>query len=468
MNDGALSDSIARRGGENFDLFHDYINPHFVQLLGLVGFGRRFVSSSGFELVDDEGRRYLDFLSGYGVHNIGHNHPAVKEALLTVLSRDIPSFTQVECSLLPGLAAEKLAGLLPDGLNRVFFCNSGAEAVDAAVKLARAATGRKRIICCGGAFHGNTLGVLGMTDNAGRRDRFRPLLPGIVRVPFDDLEALSKALRWKDAAALVVEPVLGEGGAIVPDRAYLPRALEICHRAGALLIVDEVQTGLGRTGRMFALEHSGLRPDAVALAKSLGGGLVPVGAMVARDTVFARAYGSLKTCLDHKTTFGGGALASAAVLAALEVVQSEGLVQAAQEQGRHLKAGLRALQTRHETIGEVRGVGLMLGIKFEALAVPGLRGPLRALVPGGLERASAELFAQHVVLKLLKEHRIVTQVAANDLGVLKVMPPLCITREAVDLFLERLDAVLASGGHAAAMVALARELLSNRSTGHNP
>jgi acetylornithine/succinyldiaminopimelate/putrescine aminotransferase len=454
----AIMNQLSERTEENFQLFSDYVNPYFVKLLGLVGFGRRFVSSSGFELIDDAGGHYLDFLSGYGSLNVGHNHPKVRKALQVVLTRDIPGFTQVDCGLMTGLAAEKLAGLLPDGLDKVYFCNSGSEAVDAAVKLARAATRRKRIICCDGAFHGNTLSVLGMTDNPSRKDRFRPLIPGIVRVPFDNRDALAHELRWKDVAAFVIEPVLGEGGALVPHPGYFPDALELCHQHGTLLIVDEVQTGLGRTGKMFAFEHFGIAPDAVCLAKSLSGGYIPVGAMATRGDLFERAYGSLRSCMDHKNTFGGGPLAMTAVLATIGIVQEEELIQNAEIQGGYLKQELDKISQKHHQIKELRGIGLMLGLKFAGVSVPGLE----SVVPNTIEKASAELFTQHVALQLLKTHRIITQVAANDFSVLKVMPPLTITRAAIGHFVESLDAILSDSGYARALLSMARELWSNR------
>ena len=454
-----IASELRARRAESFDLYRRYVNPAFVDLIGLVGYGRRFVRSRGLELEDEGGRRYLDFLSGYGCLNIGHNHPTVKAALRDVLDLDVPGFTQIECSLPTGLAAERLAALMPPGLDKVFFCSSGSEAMEAALKLARAATGRKRVVGCEGAFHGTTLGVLGLMDNASRRDRVHPFVPGLVTVPFGDLEALEGALRWGDVAAFVVEPVLGEGGALPARVGYLAQAQALCRKHGALLVVDEVQTGLGRTGRMFAFEHAAITPDAVALAKSLGGGLVPVGALVARDEVFAKAYGTLATCLDHKTTFGGGPLAMAAVLGTLQVIAEEGLVGNAREMGGILSRRLRDLAARHPQIQDVRGEGLMLGIRFEGFA----KGALDRTLLRRLGSATAELYAQTVALRLMEEHAIVTQVAANDLSVLKVMPPLSVDRAAIDRFIGALDAVLSDGGHAAAALRMAKELVRHRS-----
>jgi acetylornithine/succinyldiaminopimelate/putrescine aminotransferase len=458
----AVAREIARalrlRRVENFDLHRRHVNPGWADLLERSGYGRRFVRAAGIELEDEHGERYVDFLSGYGVLNLGHNHPAVKAALRAVLDEDVPGFTQVECGLLPGLAAERLARTLPGDLEKVFFCSSGSEAVEAALKLARAATGRKRFVACDGAYHGATLGALGLSGRPSPRDRFRPLVPGIEHVPYDDIDALRKTLRWGDVAAFVVEPVLGEGGAVVPRPEFLREAVDLVHDRGALLIADEVQTGLGRTGRMFAFERSGIVPDAVTLAKTLGGGLVPVGALVARDEPFRRAYGSAGRCLDHTTTFGGGPLAMAAVLATLRVIEDEGLVGNAERQGRRLREGLDSLKSKHSSIRDVRGVGLMLGVKFSDAA----RGLLENTPFAKLGAASAALFAQYVALRLIREHRFVTQVAVNDGAVLKVMPPLSVTPEAVDRFVAAVDAVLGDAGHAAAVARLAAEFLKPR------
>jgi putrescine aminotransferase len=444
-----IVDLIDRHSGDGPELYRRFINPGFAKLLELAGFGRRYVSAQGCELIDDHGRRYLDFVSGYGTINLGHNHPDLQQTLRQVLDRQIPSFSQVECSLLTGLAAQALSQRLGPELNRVFFCNSGSEAVDAAVKLARAATGKKRVVACTNGYHGNTLGVLGLTDNPQRRDAHRPLLPGITHVPFGDVEALREVLRWNDVAALVVEPVQGEGGVVVPPATYLSEAQEECHRANALLIVDEVQTGLGRTGALFAYAHGACEPDIVTTAKSLGGGLMPVAAMVAREPVFGKAYGSLRTCLDHRTTFGGGPLAMAAVLATMEIIDRENLVERARELGDYAKDRLRALAQRHDRIEEVRGLGLMLGLRVRPPSLPGLN-------------QAAVLYAQYLAVRLIDDHAIVTQVAANDLTVLKIMPPLIAGRAEIDRLVAALDAVLADKGYAGALVDLARRTMAEK------
>ncbi|MBI5501919.1 MAG: aspartate aminotransferase family protein [Deltaproteobacteria bacterium] len=446
-----------RRAADGPDLWRRFVNPAWAGLLRSTGWERRFRHARGLELEDDRGERYLDFLSGFGALGLGHNHPALKAALRSALDDDLPGFTQVECSALAGLAAERLAALLPAGPHRVFFCSSGSEAVEAALKLARAATGKRRIVACEGAYHGSTLGALSLKGVGAARDRFGPLLPDVERVPFGDLEALRRAVRGGDVAAFVVEPILGEGGAVVPPADYLPRAADAVHARGGLLVADEVQTGLGRTGKMFAFEHSGTAPDIVTVAKVLGGGLVPVGAMIARAEPFDRAYGSARTCMDHATTFGGGPLAMTAVLATLRVIEEERLIERAAGQGRILRRRLKDVASKHPSIREVRGMGLMLGIRVRDAAGGWLeRTPFAAF-----GRASAALLAQYVALRLLSEHRIVTQAAVNDPSVLKVMPPLIVDEAAIERFAAALDVVLADAGHGAALARFASEFVKH-------
>lgn len=456
--DAFIARLLADARGRAFELQRSFVNPGFVDLLELAGYGRTFTRASGLELVDEAGKSHLDFCSGYGVLNLGYNHPAVKAALREVLDADLPGFAQVDCQLLEGLAAQALCRSLPQALDRVFFCCTGTEAVEAALKLARASTHRPRLVACEGAYHGLTLGSLALNGNAAMRAPFEPLTPAAGRIPFDDERALEKVLSRRDVAAFVVEPIQGEGGCVVPRPGFLRAARELCDRFGTLLVVDEVQTGLGRTGTMFAFERDGAVPDAVCLAKALSGGLVPVGAMVSRGTIHSKAYGSAATQGLHSTTFGGGPLAMAAVLATLKVVEEEGLAQAAQVQGRHLEQRLQDLARRRSIIRQVRGRGLMLGLEFQDAS----RGWLDRTPLAALTGASAALLVQAVALQLLNEHRIVAQSAVNAPGVLKVMPPLVVGREQCDRFVDALDQVLEGLGHGTAIARLALEALKAR------
>ncbi|MBN1962974.1 MAG: aspartate aminotransferase family protein [Deltaproteobacteria bacterium] len=443
INEHWLTSLMQMRAKDNLLLQQRHINPSLKELHSIVGFNRSFVKASGSTLTDDKGINYHDFLSGFGVHNIGHNHPQVISALNEILATFSPSFCQISSELLVGLAAEHLSQHLPKDITRIFFCNSGSEAIDAAIKLARAATKKKRIVYCSGAYHGTTLGALSVTDNRRLRRRFGPLIPGVICIPFGNIEALEHVLMNKDIAALIIEPILAEGGVIMPPKGFLTNATALCKANECLIIADEIQCGMGRTGSFLACNRFDFTPDIITLAKALGGGLMPVGAMATRSDIFNRAYGSLRTCLDHTTTFSGGPLAMAAVIATLKVLDDEKLTYNAQEQGTYLKNKLNALRNRHPQIVEIRGTGLMMGVQFADVS----HGVFAKLFLGEIGKASAGLFAQYIALRLIEEHHIITQVAANDPSVLKIMPPLAINQQQCDEFIKALDSVLSEGGH---------------------
>src|SRR5579875_3230180 len=318
------------------------------------------VFASGTTIVDHTGKSYLDFAGGYGVFTLGHRHPRVVAAVRDQLER-IALSGRTMFNPLMGRLARRLAEISPGDLQISFLANSGAEAVEGALKLARAATKRAKIVKTGDAFHGKTLGALSVSGNPTHRMPFEPLLAGIVEVPFGDPDALASAL--EDAAAFIVEPIQGEGGVIIPPPGYLARARELCDRFGALLIVDEVQTGLGRCGLLFACEADGIVPDVMTLAKGLSGGVVPIGAYVARSACWNAAYA--KAPLLHTSTFGGNELACAAALAALDVLFEEDLTANARARGEELLNGLRAIAERYPAvIAEVRGRGLLVGVEL--------------------------------------------------------------------------------------------------------
>ena len=264
-----------------------HVNPQFVRMLHTIGFDRTWVGAEGAYLVDSTGERFLDLVGGFGMFNVGRNNPAVKAALIDALSDDLPHSVQLGVSSYAGELAGQLLALLPDRLERVLFTSSGTESVEAALKYGRAATGRPRVVSAEHAFHGLTLGSLSANGCPEFREGFEPLLEGFARVPFGDLDALEDELRREDVATFLIEPVQGKGVNLPPD-GYLEGAQALCRRYGTLFCVDEVQTGFGRTGRMFALEHWGLEPDLVTMAKSLSGGYVPVGACAMSRSVFER------------------------------------------------------------------------------------------------------------------------------------------------------------------------------------
>jgi putrescine aminotransferase len=314
----------------------------------------------GTTIVDHTGKEYLDFAGGYGVFTLGHSHPRVVAAVREQMERmSLSGKTMFNLPL--GRLAKRLAEITPGDLRYSFFSNSGTEAVEGALKLARAATGRKKIVATYDAFHGKTLGGLSVSGRDAFQDRFRPLLDHIVHVPFGDADALGPAL--VDAACFIVEPVQGEGGVNVPPRGYLQRARELCTQAGALLVVDEVQTGLGRCGALFACELDDVVPDVMTLAKGLSGGIVPIGAYISRPQPWMEAYG--KAPLLHTSTFGGGEIACVAALTALDVLAEENLVENALERGKQLMDGVRNLQQRvPSVVHQVRGRGLLVGVEL--------------------------------------------------------------------------------------------------------
>ena len=425
------------RLAETYDLHRRYVNPQMVRVLEVLDFNRNYVSGEGAYLLDEEGRRVLDFLSGFGVFNVGRNHPEIKRVLHDLLDLNTANLVQMDLGLLSGLLAEALAQATPAGLDAVFFTNSGTEGVEGALKFARVATGREKIIFCRRAFHGLTLGALSVNGNAEFRSRYGPFLPGCEAVPFNDLAALEVALSGHDVAAFIAEPIQGKG-VFIPDDEYFPGVRRLCDATGTLFIADEVQTGLGRTGRMFAIDHWQVTPDILVVSKGLSGGLVPVGAIITRREIHGRVFDTMDRCFAHSNTFGQNDLAMAAGLAALHVLESEGLVQRAAEQGAALLRGLAQLVERYEMLHEVRGKGLMIALQFGEPASLGLKTGWR-LVHG----LNEDLFGQMITMPLLAQHHILTQVAGHGLDAVKILPPLVIGQEEVDRFLEATDAVLA-------------------------
>ncbi len=342
------------------DKYSRHINPGLAKLMAFAGFGLE-VRAEGCHIYDHEGRKYLDCLGGYGVFALGHKHPKVVEAVKRQLDL-MPLSGKAFFNGPQADLAEKLSSVAPEGLEFTFFSNSGTEAVEAALKFAKAATGREKIVSTVGGYHGKTIGALATTGREKYRTPFTPLMPGVDYVPYGDLDAAREALNGH-AAAMIVEPIQGEGGIIVPPKGYLPGLRTACDEASALLIVDEVQTGLARTGAMFGSDHEGVRPDLMTLAKALGGGVMPIGATMGTAKVWEAVFGP--NPLVHTSTFGGGELACAAGLAAIQVVEEEGLVERSRVRGVQLKALLEGVRERHaDLVTAVRGVGLMIGVEF--------------------------------------------------------------------------------------------------------
>lgn len=435
-----VATALHERHGENFALHAEYLNPQLVRVLRTIGFDRYYVRGEGCYLYDDKGDRYLDFLAGFGVYALGRSHPAIKAALHRAIDLDLPNMVQMDCALLPGLLAEQLVAKAHPGIRRVYFCNSGTEATEAAIKFARRATGRPRVLFCDHGFHGLTTGSLALNGGKEFKEGFGPLIP-TAEVPFGDADALAAELRRGDVAAFVVEPIQGKG-VNVADESYWHKVQELCRHHRTLLVADEVQVGMGRTGRFFAHEHYGLEPDIVTVSKALSGGYVPVGAMLCTERVYMSVYSSLERAMVHSTTFGRNQLAMVAGLATLDAFEEEGIVERARTTGEAFQAALAPLVERYEMLHAVRGKGLIIGLVFGKPTSRSLRMRWNAL-----EAVRTALFSQMVVVPLFHRHRILTQVAADNMNVVKLLPPLIAGQEELDSFVAALDDVLRDAHH---------------------
>jgi acetylornithine/succinyldiaminopimelate/putrescine aminotransferase len=433
-DDFDLSALLKARGDERYALHAQYGNPQLTRTLHAIGFDKTYMRGEGAYLYDDQGEEYLDMLAGFGVFALGRHNPTVRQTLHDVLDADVADLTQFDAPPLAGLLAEALLDRTPH-LDRVYFGNSGTEAVEAALKFARYATRRPRILYCEHAFHGLTTGSLSLNGAKEFRAGFDPLLPDTA-IGFGDLDALRRELQRGDVAALIVEPIQGKGVAVAPP-GYLKSAQELLHEHDALLIVDEVQTGIGRTGDFFAYEHDDAEPDLVATAKALSGGYVPVGATMGRDWIFQKVYSSMDRVLVHDSTFGSNAQAMAAGLATLHVIDADDLVENARRVGDQLRTRLSDLRDRYDFVKDVRGRGLMIGIEFGRPSSLKLRAGWTAL-----QAARKGLFAQTVVNALFHRHHILTQVSGDHLEIIKLIPPLTIGEREVDRFVTAFIAVM--------------------------
>src|ERR1700693_4126548 len=432
-----LKEIIAARLGENYQLHEKHLNRTLVQAQRVIGFDKVYARAEGAYLYDMDNTPYLDFLSGYSVFNIGRNHPLVKKAIRDVLDLDLPNMVQIDCSLLSGLLAEAITKRTPPYLDAVFFCNSGTEAMEGAIKFARAATGRRRMVSLASAFHGLSVGSLSLMGCGSFTEGFGPLMEGFdARVPLDDIDELEKQLRSRDVAAFVIETVQGKG-CQASKTDFFTRAQELCRKYGTLLISDEVQTGLGRTGKMFGFQHWNLEPDIITLAITLSGGYVPCGAIVARRDIYQKTFSRMDRCVVHSTTFGRNNLAMACGLASLEVIDNEKLIENSAKMGTLMMEKIDALRAKHSFIKEVRGKGLMIGIEFHEPTEFKLKMAWKLL-----HKIDKVLFAQMIVTQLLSKHRILTQVAGHAMDVMKILPPLIIGEREIDMFVNALDDVL--------------------------
>lgn len=415
-------------------LYADTVNPGFIQLLEALDYGRVFVRARGTRLWDDAEREYTDFLAGFGVHNIGHNHPRLIEALQQALAAEAPSMLNIDAPTCQAALAERLCRLTHPDLCRSFFANSGSEAVEMAIKTARVATGRAAIVSCRGAYHGLSTGALALTDAPSWHIPFAPLLTPVECVTFGDLPVLRDLCARLRPAAFIVEPIQGEGGINIPAPNYLAEAASICKASGTLLIVDEIQTGLGRTGTFFATPFDRVVPDILLLGKALSGGIVPIAMGLVRSRVWAKAFGSPERCNLNASTFAGGHLACTAAGAVLAIIKEEQLVTRAAEISTLLIERLNHIATRHSAIREVRGQGLLTGVEL---------APASSLVMRAVPAWAREGLHAHVLCALLlRDHGIIAQPCSLRQNVLRIEPPLNISESELTHFVAALDQVL--------------------------
>ncbi len=404
----SLDDALNLNRDQTREMYRLYVNPGLADMLSEMDLDKNFVQAEGALVLDDEGNEYLDFTAGNGALNLGHNPPEVLDAFLKV--KRVPVVPQASLSKLTAALAHNLAQIAPGDLNHCFFCSANSEAVQAALKLARIATARRRLVYCDGATHGLTMDALSVNEGDNYKDN--------QKIPYDDTAALETALEDGQAACFIVEPILVDGGIIFPGKGYLQKVREICTRYGTLLIVDECQTGLGRCGSLFLCSAAEAIPDILCLPRSLGGGLVPVGGFITTSEIRQKAYDGSDECLLHRSSFGGSTLAMAAAITVLNETIGQELSRQAREKGDYLLQKLNALANESNYVKEVRGEGLLIGLELE------------------------DEFPDLIVEDLINRHRIISCRTQNNPDVLRVTPPLTVTYEQLDSFVEALSSTL--------------------------
>ena len=429
--------AAARMGEDTPNLYERYVNPQWVRLLDVLRMNVKYERCFGAELYRSDGRVILDFNSGYCVHNIGHNHPRVVAALKDELDKSGPAMLQNHVVDLAGELAARLCEFAGSRLSKVYFGNSGSEGIEAVIKFARAHTARPGILYAAGGFHGLTCGALSLMSVPFWTEGFGSRLPDTESVPFGEIEELDRKLATRLFAAFVLEPIQAEGGVLIPPPDYLAQAQALCRRYGTLFVLDEVQTGLHRTGRFLAGHHFGVEPDMVVLAKALSGGLVPCGAVLMSDAVHDSVYGSLRRAVIHASTFGENSLAMRAGLATLDILEDEQLGARATEAGERLRQALAESLAGYEMVGEIRGLGLLSTIEFKPPRSLKLRVPFEALA-----KIHPAVFGQMVVMRLFHDHQILNQICGNNFLALKIAPPLVIEDAQLDRFVAALRQVV--------------------------
>ncbi len=435
-----MSFSIAELFSQHFDnkfeLHEQHLNNQMVRVLRTIGYDKNYKKAIGQYLYDEDNNEYLDLLSGFGVFAIGRNHPVIIDALQETMELELPNLVQMDVSLLSGLLAEKILATTPENLNKMFFSNSGTEAVEAAIKFARYTTKRERIVHCEHSFHGLTLGALSLNGEEIFKEGFGPLLPNCNAIPFNDLDALEKALSSEDVAAFIVEPIQGKG-VNIPSDDYLPEVERLCKKYGTLFVADEIQTGLGRTGKFWAIDHWDVKPDMILMAKALSGGFIPVGAVAMTQKIMDTVFNRMDRAVVHGSTFSKNNMAMAAGLATLHVLENEKLIDNSAKIGEDIINSINTNANKYEFLKEARGKGLMIAIEFQAPKSLSLKAAWTML-----EKANKGLFCQMITIPLFKEHRILTQVAGHGMNVVKLLPPLNLVQKDRDWIVTSFDKVI--------------------------
>lgn len=433
----SLESLMTGRSHERFNLHQRYINPQFAKVLKTIGYDRIYSRAEGLYLYDNFGESYLDFLSGYGVFAAGRNHPSIKKALKEFLEFDTANMVQMDTPLFSGLLAEALIQKVNQShINTVYFTNSGTESIESAIKFARCYTQKPRILFLNHAFHGLSTGSLALNGSLEFRDGFGELLGGCCSVEMNQIDQLEDELKKGDVAGFFFEPIQGKG-VYVPLENYLLEAQELCNKYKALFVADEIQTGLGRTGKFLAHEHWGLSPDIICLSKALSAGMVPIGAVLTKRDIYNKVYSRMDRCVVHSSTFGQNDMAMVCGLAILQLIEDETLIDRAARLGEKLKKDLNLLGQKHQWIKEIRGKGLMIGIEFKE--PESLSHKMKWKL---LHKMNKGLFAEMIVMSLFTKHRILSQVSGHNQDIIKIIPPLIINEDQAGQFVSALDSVL--------------------------
>ena len=428
-------------------LYKNHFNPALYRLLKYTGLDIQFISARDVYVYDKDGNTYLDFIAGFGALNIGHNNKKVIEAINKLSEK--PNLLEQNINLYNGVLANNLSCLTENMLSVCHFTNCGTETVEEAIKLALLYKPEGLIIYCSKAYHGKTLGAISALGDEVLKQKYSITRKGFIEVPFGDFSAIREIIDRFKVAAILLEPIQGEGGINIPPREYLKNIRQICDKEDIIFILDEIQTGLGRCGSMFCYELFGAEPDILCLSKSLSGGIIPIGCMSVEESLWNATYGKLRNSTLLSTTFGGNTLACVAAIKTLDIIMEENLPQKAKELGLYAMKELQRLKNKYSIITDVRGKGLMIGIEFKSL---GLLKPKMAI----------ELMITSIISKMLVEYKIICGFTVNNPTVLRFEPPLTLEKKHVDYFVNSLDAVLSKQSTILdIVVSTAKNLVSN-------